>query len=101
MTLTLAHVLAAGLAALLALAARVCLLLASPTRRCPRCNGEKVARHRITRRLTGCPRCIVTGRCYRRGAVLMHRLRWSITDELRESAARRLTTPEPPAREDS
>jgi hypothetical protein len=81
------HLILAGLAAL---AAWVVLVLASPTHRCPRCHGKRVTRSRITsRRFIGCPRCKVTGRCYRRGAVLVHRLRWSISAELRELAAAR------------
>jgi hypothetical protein len=79
------------LAALALLASQVLLVLASPTRRCFRCKGARVTRSRITKRLMGCPRCKGTGRTYRRGAVLLHRLRWSITAELREMAAERRT----------
>lgn len=62
----------------------VVVVLASPTRKCARCKGERVTRNRLTRRLMGCPRCRGTGRHYRRGAILLHRLRWSITAELRD-----------------
>ena len=57
----------------------VVVVLASPTRTCPRCKGKRVTRNRLTKRRIGCPRCQGTGRHYRRGAVLLHRLRWSIT----------------------
>jgi hypothetical protein len=77
------------LAALAILAGWVAIVLASPTRRCARCKGERVTRNRLTKRLMGCPRCKSTGRHYRRGAVLMHRLKWSVLAELRRMAADR------------
>ena len=80
------HLILAGLALLFAW---VLLVLASPVHRCPRCHGKRVTMSRISRRRIGCPRCKVTGRTYRRGAVLLHRLRWSITAELRDLAAER------------
>jgi len=73
------------LAALAALAVAVVVVLASPTRRCTRCKGERVTRNRLTKRLMGCPRCRGTGRHYRRGAIRLHRLRWSITAEIRDN----------------
>ena len=80
------HLILAGLAAL---AVWVLLVLASPLRKCVRCKGERVTRHRITKRLMGCPRCRGTGQHYRRGAVLVSRLRWSVTAGLRDMAAER------------
>jgi hypothetical protein len=77
------------LAGLLVLIAWAVLVLCSPTRRCTRCKGELVARHWLTRRLGGCKRCRGTGRHYRRGAVLVHRLKWLIVAELRQLAADR------------
>lgn len=78
-----------ALAVVVVLAVAVIVVLASPTRTCKRCKGKRVSRGRLTGRLTGCPRCRGTGRHYRRGAVLLHRLRWSITAELRAAAAER------------
>ncbi len=72
------------LLALVVLALAVAVLLASPVRTCRRCNGERVTRHRITKRLMGCPRCRGTGRHYRRGAILVHRYAWHIRPELRD-----------------
>jgi hypothetical protein len=80
------HLILAGLAAL---AVAVALVLVSPTRKCVRCKGERVTRHRLTKRLMGCPRCKGTGRHYRRSAVLLARLRWSITAGLHDMAAER------------
>ena len=74
------------LAALAVLAFAVLRVLASPTRVCARCHGERVTRNRLTGRRIGCPRCKSTGRHYRRGAILLHRLRWSIRAELRAMA---------------
>ncbi len=90
--------------ALVGLAVCVLVVLASPTRACVRCKGERVTRHRLTNRLMGCPRCKSTGRHYRHGAVLLHRLRWSITAELRDMSARRAalkTSPDTASREDT
>jgi len=77
------------LAGLLALIAAAVLVLISPTRRCARCKGELVCRSRWTGRLGGCKRCRGTGRHYRHGATLVHKIRWIITRELRELAAER------------
>ena len=77
------------LGALAAAAVTVLVLLVSPTRKCARCKGERVTRHRITKRLMGCPRCKGTGRHYRRGAILVHRFAWTIRGELRRQADRR------------
>jgi len=71
------------LAVLAITAVTVLVLLVSPTRRCRRCKGERVTRHRLTKRLMGCPRCKGTGRHYRRGATLVHRFGWTIRPELR------------------
>jgi hypothetical protein len=71
------------------LAGRAGLVFFWPERRCVRCKGTRVSRHRITKRLTGCPRCKGTSRHYRRGAVLVHRLRWSIQAEIRDMAEER------------
>jgi DnaJ-class molecular chaperone len=65
------------------------VVLVSPTRKCSRCKGELVARNRWTGRLAGCRKCRGTGRHYRLGATWVHRLRWSVTAELREMAAGR------------
>ncbi len=72
------------LAVIVVLALTAAVLLASPTRTCARCKGERVTRHRLTKRLIGCPRCKGTGRHYRRGATLVHRYRWTIRPELRD-----------------
>ena len=87
--MTAMHAVNLLLAALAVLAGWTALVLAAPLRRCARCKGERVTRSRLTSRLIGCPRCKGTGRHYRRGAVLLHRLRWSITAELRAIAAER------------
>jgi hypothetical protein len=75
-----AHLILAGLAIV---AIAVLVVLVSPTRQCIRCKGERVTRHRLTKRLMGCPRCKGTGRHYRRGATLVHRFAWTIRPELR------------------
>jgi hypothetical protein len=80
------HLILAGIGGL---AVAVLVVLASPTRKCVRCRGERVTRHRLTKRLMGCPRCRGTGRHYRRGAILLHRLRWSVRAELAEIRDRR------------
>jgi hypothetical protein len=80
------HLILAGLAAFIAW---LLLMLAAPTRRCARCKGERVARSWLTGRMGGCKRCRSTGRHYRRGATLVHRLKWLIVAELRELAAGR------------
>jgi hypothetical protein len=83
------HVIDLILAALVFLAVWVAVVLASPERTCVRCKGERISRNRWTNRLIGCPRCKGTGMHYRRGATLLHKLRWSITAELRAMAERR------------
>ena len=84
------------LAGIVVLAVAVGVVLASPTRSCVRCKGKRVTRRRVTKRLVGCPRCKGTGRHYRHGAILLHRLRWSITAELRDMADRRRERTEDP-----
>jgi len=74
---------------LVAFIAWALVVLVSPTRRCARCKGERVARNRWTGRMGGCKRCRGTGRHYRRGATAVHRVRWIIARELRELAAER------------
>ncbi len=54
------------------LAVSIAVALVSPTRRCARCNGERVTRHRWTGRIVSCPRCKGSGRHARRGARLVH-----------------------------
>jgi len=80
------HVILGGL---LALVGWLLLVLARPTRRCARCKGERVARSWLTGRMGGCKRCRSTGRHYRLGAVLVHRIKWIIVAELRQVAAER------------
>jgi hypothetical protein len=77
------------LGGLLALVGWLLLVLAAPTRRCARCKGERVARSWLTGRMGGCKRCRATGRHFRRGAVLVHRVKWRIVAELRQLAAER------------
>jgi hypothetical protein len=48
------------------------LTLIRPVHTCPGCGGRKVIRH--GRSFRPCKRCKGTGKAYRRGAVLMHRL---------------------------
>lgn len=66
------------IAAAVVLAVAAAVVLASPTRTCPRCDGKRVARHWLTKRIVQCRRCRGTGRTYRRGAVTVHRLHWTI-----------------------
>ncbi len=66
-------------------AGRVLLLLVSPTRNCTWCKGTlRAQKHRYWGRAAGCPRCRVTGRHYRLGAVTVHRWRQQILRDLRE-----------------
>jgi hypothetical protein len=62
----------------------VCIVvgLASPTRRCARCHGERVTRSRWDGRLIGCPRCKGTGRGYRRGARLVSAALWGLRNAI-------------------
>jgi hypothetical protein len=77
------------LAVLVAFIAWLLLVLVAPTRRCPRCKGERVAVSYLTGRRGGCPRCRAQGRCYRRGATWVHRVKWLVVAELRSLAAER------------
>lgn len=64
------------------LAVYLAVVLASPTRRCSRCRGKRVTRHRLTRKFIKCPRCKGTSRHYRRGATVVHRFTWSLIDAI-------------------
>ncbi|MDA8321418.1 MAG: hypothetical protein M0030_16660 [Actinomycetota bacterium] len=67
---------------LLALAAGyVALALARPTRRCPRCRGERVMTTRIRHRIRACRRCSATGRAPRLLAPVIHRTYWLVKYE--------------------
>ena len=67
---------------LLALAAGYVLLaLATPTRTCPRCRGERVTITRWRHRIRPCRRCSGTGRAPRLLAPLIHRTYWLIRHE--------------------
>ena len=67
---------------LLALAAGyVALALARPTRRCPRCHGERITRTRWRHRIRPCRRCSATGRAPRLLAPVIHRTYWTIRHE--------------------
>ncbi len=67
---------------LLALAAGYVLLaLARPTRRCPRCNGQRVMVTRWRARYRPCRRCSATGRAPRRLAPVIHRTYWLVKHE--------------------
>lgn len=48
------------------------LLIARPVHACPNCGGRKVVRN--GRSFRPCKRCKGSGKAYRRGAILMHRL---------------------------
>ena len=60
------------------------LVLVSPTRRCRRCNGQRVTRHRWTGRIIRCPRCGGHGRHKRLGATAVHRFAWSLLSARKE-----------------
>jgi hypothetical protein len=90
------HIIDLILAAISVLAVWAAVVLISPERRCVRCHGERVTRSRWTSRLMGCPRCGGTGQHYRRGATLLHRLRWSIQAELTAALERRRNRTEAP-----
>ena len=67
---------------LLALAAGyVAVALARPTRRCPRCKGERVMITRWRHRIRPCRRCTGTGRAPRLLAPIIHRTYWLIRHE--------------------
>ena len=67
---------------LLALAAGYVLLaLARPTRRCPRCSGERITRTRWRHRIRPCRRCTGTGRAPRLLAPVIHRTYWLVKHE--------------------
>jgi len=58
--------------AAVAVAVYLLLLVVHPVHRCPGCRGRKVVR--LGARFKSCGRCKGSGKAYRRGAVLMHRL---------------------------
>jgi Zn finger protein HypA/HybF involved in hydrogenase expression len=64
------------------LAVAIVVVIASPTRKCPRCNGRRVTAHRWNSRIIGCPRCRSAGRAYRRGAALAHSLLWQLRNAI-------------------
>jgi hypothetical protein len=63
------HLIIAGIVLGIAYAA---LLIVHPVHRCPSCKGRRSVAHGRTRR--PCTRCKTTGRTYRRGAIMTHRL---------------------------
>jgi hypothetical protein len=76
----------------------VLIVTVSPIGGCGKCGGTRVVERRagVARRksVRPCPRCKATGRAYRRGAVLVHRLLrehagpW-VRDRFRDAVARR------------
>ena len=80
------HALAAGtilrliLVAIAALAVYVLIVLAHPTKRCGKCQGQRVIVPAPGKRgrPKPCKRCKVTGRHYRFGATAIHRFKWSV-----------------------
>jgi hypothetical protein len=66
------------LLAIAAITGRALFTLASPVGRCRRCHGKRIIRTRLTHRIRKCPRCRGTGRAFRLGAVLTHRIAWSL-----------------------
>jgi hypothetical protein len=58
--------------AALAAAIWLALLIVHPVHRCPRCRGRKVTQ--AGTRFEPCKRCKGTGKAYRRGAIVTHRL---------------------------
>lgn len=70
-------------------AAYAVLAAVSPTRRCGRCGGKRVTRTRWRQRVVGCPRCHGTGRCYRFGAVAVHRFIQAARSERRDDGKER------------
>ena len=80
----LASHLSPGVVALVLLAlgaGYVALALARPTRRCPRCHGERITRTRWRHRIRPCRRCSATGRAPRLLGPLIHRTYWLIRNE--------------------
>ena len=80
----LASHLPAGLLAVAVLvlaAGYVALALARPTRRCPRCHGERITRTRWRHRIRPCRRCSATGRAPRLLAPVIHRTYWLVKHE--------------------
>ena len=82
----------AGILAMLAVAAVsiwAIVATALPTRKCPRCKGDRVqfTKHWLTgkARTRPCRRCSGTGRAPRLGARTIHRLIWSATRERKDS----------------
>lgn len=69
------------LAVLAAAIGYVLLALARPTRRCPRCHGERVMITRWRKRIRPCRRCSGTGRAPRLLGPLIHRTYWTIRHE--------------------
>ena len=69
------------LAVLAAAIGYVLLALARPTRRCPRCHGERITRSGWRHRIIPCRRCSGTGRAPRRLGPLIHRTYWLIRHE--------------------
>ena len=69
------------LAVLAAAIGYVLLALARPTRRCPRCHGERITRSGWRHRIIPCRRCSGTGRAPRRLGPLIHRTYWTIRHE--------------------
>jgi hypothetical protein len=67
---------------LLALYAVVCAI--SPTCACGRCGGKRVTRTHLTQRTIPCPKCRATGRHYRPGAVIVHRIIRAVLAERRD-----------------
>jgi hypothetical protein len=93
----MAAVASAGLLAMLTLSliiigvllTGIVVVTVSPTRKCRRCHGERVTRHRWTGKIIRCPRCDGRGRHPRFGAAVVHRMRRAIRDELREQREQR------------
>ncbi len=69
------------LAVLGAVIGYVLLALSRPTRRCPRCKGERVTLTRWRHRIRPCRRCSGTGRAPRLLGPLIHRTYWTIRHE--------------------
>ena len=79
------HLRPAQLALAVTVVVYVLVAVALPTRRCPRCRGERLqfTRHRLTgkARTLPCRRCSGTGRVPRIGGRTIHRLIWSVRQE--------------------
>ncbi len=70
-----------AVAVLVLAAGYVLLTLARPTRRCPRCEGQRISRTRWRKRIVPCRRCSGTGRAPRMLGPLIHRTYWLIRSE--------------------